>query len=134
MIPGHEIVGRVSRVGSAVKGFEAGDLAAVGCMVDSCGHCPECHEGLEQYCQSGAILTYNSPDKHSGGMTYGGYSTRIVVDERFVLRVPGKLSLPGVAPLLCAGITTYSPAASLGRDPRHRGSASSASAGSVTWA
>jgi uncharacterized zinc-type alcohol dehydrogenase-like protein len=109
VIPGHEIVGRVSRVGSAVKGFAAGDIAAVGCMVDSCGTCPECHEGLEQYCQSGAILTYNSPDKHTGGVTYGGYSTRIVVDEKFVLRVPANLSLPGVAPLLCAGITTYSP-------------------------
>jgi len=109
VIPGHEIVGRVSRVGSAVKGFAAGDIAAVGCMVDSCGTCPECHEGLEQYCQSGAILTYNSPDKHTGGVTYGGYSKRIVVDEKFVLRVPANLSLPGVAPLLCAGITTYSP-------------------------
>jgi uncharacterized zinc-type alcohol dehydrogenase-like protein len=109
VIPGHEIVGRVSRVGSAVKGFAAGDIAAVGCMVDSCGTCPECHEGLEQYCQSGAILTYNSPDKHTGGVTYGGYSTRIVVDEKFVLRVQANLSLPGVAPLLCAGITTYSP-------------------------
>jgi uncharacterized zinc-type alcohol dehydrogenase-like protein len=109
VIPGHEIVGRVRRVGSAVQRFAAGDLAAVGCMVDSCGTCPECHDGLEQYCQRGAILTYNSPDKHSGGVTYGGYSKRIVVDERFVLRVPANLPLPGVAPLLCAGITTYSP-------------------------
>jgi len=109
VIPGHEIVGRVGRVGAGVKGFAAGDLAGVGCMVDSCGTCPECHEGLEQYCQSGATLTYNSPDTHLGGMTFGGYSTRIVVDEKFVLRVPGSLSLPGVAPLLCAGITTYSP-------------------------
>ena len=109
VIPGHEIVGRVSRVGGAVQGFAAGDLAAVGCMVDSCGTCPDCHEGLEQYCQRGAILTYNSPDRHTGGMTYGGYSKRIVVDEKFVLRVPANLNLPGVAPLLCAGITTYSP-------------------------
>ena len=109
MIPGHEIVGRVGRVGKGVTHFAPGDLAAVGCMVDSCGTCAECLEGLERSCQSGAILTYNSPDKHSGGMTYGGYSKRIVVDERFVLRVPGNLSLPGVAPLLCAGITTYSP-------------------------
>ena len=109
VIPGHEIVGRVGRVGAGVKGFAAGDLAGVGCMVDSCGTCPECHEGLEQYCRSGAILTYNSPDQHLGGMTFGGYSKRIVVDEKFVLRVPGSLSLPGVAPLLCAGITTYSP-------------------------
>ncbi|MGE5198415.1 MAG: NAD(P)-dependent alcohol dehydrogenase [Rhodospirillaceae bacterium] len=109
VIPGHEIVGRVSRVGSGVTGFAAGDLAAVGCMVDSCGTCPDCREGLEQHCQGGMTLTYNSPDKHLGGMTYGGYSKRIVVDERFVLRVPTNLSLPGVAPLLCAGITTYSP-------------------------
>jgi uncharacterized zinc-type alcohol dehydrogenase-like protein len=107
VVPGHEIVGRVSRVGSGVTRVAAGDL--VGCMVDSCGTCPDCVEGLEQYCQSFPILTYNSPDKHSGTMTYGGYSKRIVVDERFVLRVPGTLSLPGVAPLLCAGITTYSP-------------------------
>ena len=109
VIPGHEIVGRVSRVGSAVKGFAAGDLAAVGCMVDSCGTCADCVEGLERYCQSFPILTYNSPDKHLGGMTYGGYSKRIVVDEKFVLRVPANLPLPGAAPLLCAGITTYSP-------------------------
>ena len=109
VIPGHEIVGHVSRVGGGVTRFTAGDLAAVGCMVDSCGTCPDCQEGLEQYCQSGAILTYNSPDTHLGSMTYGGYSKRIVVDEKFVLRVPANLSLPGVAPLLCAGITTYSP-------------------------
>jgi uncharacterized zinc-type alcohol dehydrogenase-like protein len=109
VVPGHEIVGRVSRVGTGVTHFAAGDLAAVGCMVDSCGTCADCAEGLEQYCQSFPILTYNSPDKHTGGMTYGGYSTRIVVDERFVLRVPANLPLPGAAPLLCAGITTYSP-------------------------
>jgi uncharacterized zinc-type alcohol dehydrogenase-like protein len=109
VIPGHEIAGRVSRVGAGVTHFTAGDLAAVGCMVDSCGTCADCREGLEQYCQSFPILTYNSPDKHLGGMTYGGYSKRIVVDEKFVLRVPANLPLPGVAPLLCAGITTYSP-------------------------
>ena len=109
VIPGHEIVGRVSRVGTAVTHFAAGDLAGVGCMVDSCGTCADCVEGLEQYCQSFPILTYNSPDKHTGGMTYGGYSKRIVVDEKFVLRVPANLPLPGAAPLLCAGITTYSP-------------------------
>jgi uncharacterized zinc-type alcohol dehydrogenase-like protein len=109
VIPGHEIVGRVSRVGAGVTHFTAGDLAAVGCMVDSCGTCADCREGLEQYCQSFPILTYNSPDKHLGGMTYGGYSKRIVVDEKFVLRVPANLPLPGAAPLLCAGITTYSP-------------------------
>jgi uncharacterized zinc-type alcohol dehydrogenase-like protein len=109
VIPGHEIVGRISRVGTGVTHFAAGDLAAVGCMVDSCGTCADCVEGLEQYCQSFPILTYNSPDKHTGGMTYGGYSKRIVVDEKFVLRVPANLPLPGAAPLLCAGITTYSP-------------------------
>jgi uncharacterized zinc-type alcohol dehydrogenase-like protein len=109
VIPGHEIVGRVSRVGSGVKAFAAGDLAAIGCMVDSCGVCPDCREGLEQYCQGGLVLTYNSPDRHLGGMTFGGYSTRIVVDERFVLRVPENLDPAATAPLLCAGITTYSP-------------------------
>jgi len=109
VIPGHEIVGRVSRVGGGVTRFAAGDLAGVGCMVDSCGTCADCAEGLEQYCRSFPILTYNSPDKHNGGMTYGGYSKRIVVDEKFVLRVPATLPLPGAAPLLCAGITTYSP-------------------------
>jgi len=109
VVPGHEIVGRVSRVGIDVTRIAIGDVAGVGCMVDSCGTCPDCLEGLEQYCQSGATLTYNSPDTHTGTMTYGGYSRRIVVDEQFVLRVPNTLSLPGVAPLLCAGITTYSP-------------------------
>jgi len=105
---GHEIVGRVTKVGSGVKKFKPGDLAAVGCMVDSDGTCPECKAGFEQFCPN-MILTYNFPDKHSGGVTYGGYSDSIVVDEHFVLRVPGNLSLAGVAPLLCAGITTYSP-------------------------
>ena len=107
-VPGHEIVGRVTRVGSAVAKFKAGDLAAVGCMVDSDRTCSECQAGLEQFCPH-LTLTYNSPDKHLGGVTYGGYSERIVVDERFVLRVPAKLDLAGTAPLLCAGITTYSP-------------------------
>jgi uncharacterized zinc-type alcohol dehydrogenase-like protein len=107
-VPGHEIVGRVTRAGSAVTKFKTGDLAAVGCMVDSDRTCPECRAGLEQFCPNGT-LTYNSTDKHLGGVTYGGYSTSIVVDERFVLRVPSNLSLAGVAPLLCAGITTYSP-------------------------
>jgi uncharacterized zinc-type alcohol dehydrogenase-like protein len=108
-VPGHEIVGRVSRVGGGVKRFKAGDLAGVGCMVDSCRTCPDCQAGLEQYCQHGATLTYNSPDKHLGGMTFGGYSGRIVVDEAFVLKIPGTLNLAATAPLLCAGITTYSP-------------------------
>jgi uncharacterized zinc-type alcohol dehydrogenase-like protein len=108
VVPGHEIVGRVTQVGSEVTGFKAGDLAGVGCMVDSCGTCPDCQEGLEQYCPT-FTLTYNSPDPHTGGVTYGGYSNRIVVDEDFVLRVSEKLDLAAVAPLLCAGITTYSP-------------------------
>jgi uncharacterized zinc-type alcohol dehydrogenase-like protein len=107
-VPGHEIVGRVTKVGSAVKKFKSGDLAAVGCMVDSDGTCPECKAGLEQFCPN-VTLTYNLPDKHLGGVTYGGYSDSIVVDQRFVLRVPSNLNLAGAAPLLCAGITTYSP-------------------------
>jgi uncharacterized zinc-type alcohol dehydrogenase-like protein len=108
IVPGHEIVGRVTRVGSAVKKYQPGDLAAVGCLVDSDGTCPECKSGNEQFCPS-LTLTYNSPDKHLGGVTFGGYSDSIVVDERFVLRVPANLNLAGAAPLLCAGITTYSP-------------------------
>src|SRR2546428_3310150 len=107
-VPGHEIVGRVTKVGSAVSKFKPGDLAAVGCMVDSDRTCPECQAGLEQFCPN-FTLTYNFPDKHLGGVTYGGYSDSIVVDERFVLRVPANLTLAGAAPLLCAGITTYSP-------------------------
>ncbi len=108
-LPGHEIVGRVTAVGNQVKRFKKGDLAAVGCMVDSCRTCPSCKKGLEQYCEVGFVGTYNSPDKHLGGMTYGGYSDHIVVDEYFVLHVPEKLDLKAVAPLLCAGVTTYSP-------------------------
>jgi uncharacterized zinc-type alcohol dehydrogenase-like protein len=108
-VPGHEIVGRVLSVGSAVKKLKPGDLAAVGCMVDSDRTCPACKQGLEQYCEGGFVGTYNSPDKHLGGMTYGGYSNHIVVDQHFVLHVPEKLDPAGVAPLLCAGITTYSP-------------------------
>jgi uncharacterized zinc-type alcohol dehydrogenase-like protein len=107
-VPGHEIVGRVTRVGSAVTGFKPGDLAAVGCMVDSDRTCPECQAGLEQFCPN-MTLTYNFPDKHLGGVTYGGYSDSVVVDEHFVLHVPANLGLAGTAPLLCAGITTYSP-------------------------
>jgi uncharacterized zinc-type alcohol dehydrogenase-like protein len=107
-VPGHEIVGRVTKVGAGVTGFKAGDLAAVGCMVDSDRTCPECQAGLEQFCPNGT-LTYNSQDKRAGGVTYGGYSDSIVVDEHFVLHVPGNLDLAGAAPLLCAGITTYSP-------------------------
>jgi alcohol dehydrogenase (NADP+) len=107
-VPGHEIVGRVTKVGSAVTKLKPGDLAAVGCMVDSDGTCPECKAGLEQFCPN-FTLTYNFPDKHLGGVTYGGYSDSIVVRERFVLRVPSNLDPAGAAPLLCAGITTYSP-------------------------
>jgi uncharacterized zinc-type alcohol dehydrogenase-like protein len=107
-VPGHEIVGRVSRVGSAVTKFKPGDIAAVGCMVDSDRTCPECQAGLEQFCPN-ITLTYNFPDKHLEGVTYGGYSDSVVVDERFVLQVPRNLNLAGAAPLLCAGITTYSP-------------------------
>jgi uncharacterized zinc-type alcohol dehydrogenase-like protein len=107
-VPGHEIVGRVTKVGSGVKKFKVGDLAGVGCMVDSDRTCPECKQGLEQFCPN-FTLTYNFPDKHLGGVTYGGYSDSIVVDEAFVLRIPANLSPAGAAPLLCAGITTFSP-------------------------
>lgn len=108
IVPGHEIVGRVTQVGAAVTKYKPGDLAAVGFLVDSDGTCPQCKADLEQYCPNQTI-TFNSPDKHLGGVTYGGYSDSIVVDERFVLRVPSNLDLAGAAPLLCAGITTYSP-------------------------
>ena len=108
IVPGHEIVGRVTKVGSAVAKYKPGDLAAVGCMVDSDGTCGQCKAGLEQFCPD-VTFTYNSPDKHLGGVTYGGYSESIVVDERFVLRLPSNLDLARAAPLLCAGITTYSP-------------------------
>jgi alcohol dehydrogenase (NADP+) len=107
-VPGHEIVGRVTEVGAEVTKFRLGDLVGVGCLVDSDHSCPNCKAGLEQFCPS-QTLTYGSPDKHLGGVTYGGYSDSIVVDERFVLRVPSNLNPAGVAPLLCAGITTYSP-------------------------
>jgi uncharacterized zinc-type alcohol dehydrogenase-like protein len=108
-VPGHEIVGRIVSVGNHVTKFKVGDFAAVGCMVDSCRECQYCKEGLEQYCENGNTLTYNSADKYLGGQTYGGYSESIVVDEDFVLRIPGNLVLAAAAPLLCAGITTYSP-------------------------
>ena len=107
-VPGHEIVGRVTKVGSAVTKFKPGDLAGVGCLVDSDGTCPECKAGFEQFC-SNMTLTYNFPDEHTGSVTYGGYSDSIVVSDRFVLHVPSNLDLAGTAPLLCAGITTYSP-------------------------
>lgn len=109
VVPGHEIVGRVTEVGAHVKKFKAGDLAGVGCLVDSCRSCDNCEKGLEQFCRNGSTGTYNAKDKHTGGFTFGGYSKEIVVDEAFVLRVSDKLPLEAVAPLLCAGITTYSP-------------------------
>ncbi|HZL13578.1 MAG TPA: NAD(P)-dependent alcohol dehydrogenase [Verrucomicrobiae bacterium] len=108
-VPGHEIVGRVIKVGGQVKKFKEGDAVGVGCMVDSCRACENCRDHLEQFCTNGATFTYNAPDKKSGGMTYGGYSESVVVDEAFVLRVPKNLDLAAAAPLLCAGITTYSP-------------------------
>jgi alcohol dehydrogenase (NADP+) len=109
LVPGQEIVGRVTKVGKNVKKFKEGDAAAVGCMVDSCRTCSSCKRGLEQYCEKFPTWTYNGEDKHLGGMTYGGYSEKIVVDQAFVLRVSDKLDLAATAPLLCAGITTYSP-------------------------
>jgi len=108
-VPGHEIVGRVTKVGAQVRKFKEGAVAAVGCMVDSCRTCASCQEHLEQFCENGMVMTYNSKDKHLGGVTYGGYSESIVVDEAFVLDVPKNLDLAASAPLLCAGITTYSP-------------------------
>ena len=107
-VPGHEIVGRVTKIGAKVTKFKPGDLAGVGCMVDSDHTCPGCKDGQEQLCPN-MTMTYGSPDKHLGGVTFGGYSESIVVDESFVLNVPANLDLAGVAPLLCAGITTYSP-------------------------
>jgi len=107
-VPGHEIVGRVTAVGSEAKGFKVGDMVGVGCMVDSCGHCASCKEGEENYCENGFTGTYNGP-VFGGENTWGGYSTQIVVDEKFVLRISHKSDLAAVAPLLCAGITTYSP-------------------------
>jgi len=108
-VPGHEIVGRVSAIGSDVKRFQVGDVVAVGCMVDSCQECDQCQHGEEQYCREGNTMTYGSHDRIDGTQTYGGYSTHIVVREEFVLRVPPNLDLARVPPLVCAGITTYSP-------------------------
>ena len=126
IVPGHEIVGKVTAVGSAVKGFKVGDMAAVGTMVDSCGVCEECKDHLEVYCD-GNVQTYNGSDKHTGTATYGGYSESIVVKEKFVLHLPDGLDAAGAAPLLCAGITLYLAAQTLagwtrqeGRHSRHR--------------
>jgi alcohol dehydrogenase (NADP+) len=108
-VPGHEIVGHVVKAGSDVKKFKEGNIAAVGCMVDSCRRCPNCLAGEEQYCDNALTLTYNGQDKFLGGVTYGGYSESVVVDQAYVVRVPNTSNLAGVAPLVCAGITTYSP-------------------------
>ena len=109
VIPGHEIIGKVVSVGENVSKFKEGQLVGVGCMVDSCQQCESCKEGLEQYCENGMVGTYNGKDKHLGGHTFGGYSEKIVVDQKFVLNVPENLDTKAVAPLLCAGITTWSP-------------------------
>ncbi|UJH92057.1 NAD(P)-dependent alcohol dehydrogenase [Antarcticibacterium sp. 1MA-6-2] len=109
VVPGHEIIGRVTKTGKKVTRFKSGDLVGVGCMVDSCQHCNSCKEGLEQYCENGAVFTYNGKDEHLGGQTFGGYTERIVVDEKFVLRIPENIDAKAAAPLLCAGITTWSP-------------------------
>jgi alcohol dehydrogenase (NADP+) len=119
MVPGHEIVGRITSVGDHVKKFKIGDLAGVGCFVDSCRVCPNCQAGIEQYCDNGMTGTYNGKDKE-GNVTYGGYSTQIVVDENYTLKVPENLPLEGVAPLLCAGITTYSPLRHVGVTKGHK--------------
>jgi len=109
LVPGHEIVGKVSAVGNHVRKFKVGDLVGIGCLVDSCRECDSCRDGLEQYCTGGFVLTYSDYEKDGKSITYGGYSNRIVVDEHFVLKISEKLPLERVAPLLCAGITTYSP-------------------------
>ncbi|MEM5329720.1 NAD(P)-dependent alcohol dehydrogenase [Paraburkholderia sp. JHI2823] len=117
VVPGHEIVGRVAEVGKGVTQYKVGQLVGVGCLVDSCRTCPSCAEGLEQYCENGWVGTYNGNDRVSGDVTYGGYSTQLVVDEAFVLRVPENLDAAAAAPLLCAGITTYSPLRTWGAGP-----------------
>jgi len=120
VVPGHEIVGRVTAVGDAVTRFAPGDMVGVGCMVDSCRECDPCHKGLEQYCAGGMVATYNGTDRHDGTTTYGGYSERVVVSDRFVVRVPDGLDPAAAAPLLCAGITTYSPLRHFGVTTGHR--------------
>lgn len=120
MVPGHEIIGRVTEVGSNVTRFKVGDHAGVGCMVDSCRHCEACAKDLEQYCQQGPTMTYATPDRVDGSNTMGGYSSSIVVSEHFVLRIPAGMDLPSAAPILCAGITTYSPLKHHGVGPGHK--------------
>ncbi|MDR1451977.1 MAG: NAD(P)-dependent alcohol dehydrogenase [Helicobacteraceae bacterium] len=109
IVPGHEIVGKVTSLGDSVTKFKVGDIVGVGCIADSCRHCDACNEGNEQYCENGWTVVFNFPDKILGGMTYGGFSQSIIVDENYVLHVPKKLDLPSAAPILCAGITVYSP-------------------------
>lgn len=120
VVPGHEIVGRVTAVGDRVTRFAVGQAVGVGCMVDSCHHCAACEAGLEQFCSEGFVATYNSHDRHDGSLTFGGYSESVVVSERFVVSVPEKLELPAAAPLLCAGITTYSPLRHFGVRAGHK--------------
>jgi uncharacterized zinc-type alcohol dehydrogenase-like protein len=120
VVPGHEIIGHVTAVGDAVKDFKPGDRVGVGCLVDSCRTCGSCEDGLEQYCENGLTVTYNGTDRHDGTPTYGGYSERIVVSDRFVLRIPDELDPAAAAPLLCAGITTYSPLKHFGVGRGHR--------------
>jgi len=111
VVPGHEIIGKVTAIGREVQKYKVGDLVGVGCLVDSCHECSACHDDMEQFCENGATWTYNSPDKHLGGHTFGGYSESVVVNEQFVLRIPENLSPEAAAPLLCAGITSWSPLA-----------------------
>lgn len=120
VVPGHEIIGRVTAVGSDVTRFRVGDRVGVGCMVDACRQCSSCEQGLEQYCREGMTPTYNGTDRHDGLRTYGGYSERIVVSDRFVVKVPDQLDPAAAAPLLCAGITTYSPLKHFGVGPGHK--------------
>ena len=120
LVPGHEIIGRVTAIGSGVADFTEGDIVGVGCMVDSCRECSACQDGLEQYCLEGCVVTYNGHDRHDGSTTYGGYSESIVVSDRFVVRVPDALDPAAAAPLLCAGITTYSPLRHYGVRAGHR--------------
>lgn len=117
VVPGHEIIGRVTQVGSGVTRFKVGDTIGVGCMVDSCQHCNPCQHGYEQHCVEGATFTYNGTDRHDHQPTYGGYSKQMVVSEKFVLRIPDGLDLAGAAPLLCAGITTWEPLHQWGAGP-----------------
>ncbi|KPD24842.1 NAD(P)-dependent alcohol dehydrogenase [Idiomarina zobellii] len=120
VVPGHEIIGRVTSVGKDVKNYSEGDLVGVGCMVDSCRECSSCDQGLEQYCLNGMVPTYNGEDLHDKSITYGGYSEKIVVSDRFVVRVPENLDAAKAAPLLCAGITTYSPLRHFGVKEGHK--------------